>query len=451
MAAKVRWYRDAWWVRTHANGRRTDRRVGPTSAHKTRAEKLAKEINAKLDLGMFQTPATAKAEPVQFTEFAALWLSREIDIPRERRSSGYVAAGTARTYRLQIEVHLAPFFGALDLRTFKRNDVQRFYDHCIDTGRPKSAKSIDMAMNVLRMILGYAEGQELIETNPVEAWKRGRKRRRASSAATKVGRTKVFTAEELTSLLNNAATDYPDHFPVLLFLAHTGARFGEASALRWEDVDLEGATARISRSFSSDVELGPTKTGRERIVELSIDLVHALARIQPNVFPIPDGSLVFPAQKGGFLRAANFRERVFKKLVRQTVGPYRHFSPHCLRHTWASLHMARGTPLKWIQDQGGWSSAKVLLDTYGHFMPSESHGYANAITGSNGSETAPTSKAVGASIEPPAQPNESEDVSTVFPTANNPRSPIMHFTLPPPFFRNSLTFTVIGVTLRSRT
>ena len=43
MAAKVRWYRDAWWVRTHANGRRTDRRVGPTTAHKTRAEKLAKE------------------------------------------------------------------------------------------------------------------------------------------------------------------------------------------------------------------------------------------------------------------------------------------------------------------------------------------------------------------------------------------------------------------------
>ena len=38
--------------------------------------------------------------------------------------------------------------------------------------------------------------------------------------------------------------------------------------------------------------------------------------------------------------------------------------------------MARGTPLKWIQQQGGWSSARMLLDTYGHFMPSEQSGYA---------------------------------------------------------------------------
>ena len=30
--------------------------------------------------------------------------------------------------------------------------------------------------------------------------------------------------------------------------------------------------------------------------------------------------------------------------------------------------MARRTPLKWIQEQGGWTTAKVWLDTYGHFM-----------------------------------------------------------------------------------
>jgi hypothetical protein len=41
--------------------------------------------------------------------------------------------------------------------------------------------------------------------------------------------------------------------------------------------------------------------------------------------------------------------------------------------------MARGTPLKWIQEQGGWTTAKVLLDTYGHFMPTESRGFADAL------------------------------------------------------------------------
>jgi hypothetical protein len=41
----------------------------------------------------------------------------------------------------------------------------------------------------------------------------------------------------------------------------------------------------------------------------------------------------------------------------------------------------RGTNLKWIQAQGGWASAKLLLDTYGHFLPTETTGYADALSG----------------------------------------------------------------------
>jgi len=65
---------------------------------------------------------------------------------------------------------------------------------------------------------------------------------------------------------------------------------------------------------------------------------------------------------------------MFRPLVERVLGKGRRFTPHGLRHTFASLHMARGTNLKWIQAQGGWASAKVLLDTYGHYLPSESTG-----------------------------------------------------------------------------
>ena len=42
--------------------------------------------------------------------------------------------------------------------------------------------------------------------------------------------------------------------------------------------------------------------------------------------------------------------------------------------------MARGTPLKWIKAQGGRTTAKLLLDVYGHFLPSEYTGYADALS-----------------------------------------------------------------------
>ena len=54
-------------------------------------------------------------------------------------------------------------------------------------------------------------------------------------------------------------------------------------------------------------------------------------------------------------------------------------TPHDLRHTWGSRHLAAGTPIKWIQERGGWTTAKVLLDVYGHFMPTDVRGFADAI------------------------------------------------------------------------
>lgn len=41
--------------------------------------------------------------------------------------------------------------------------------------------------------------------------------------------------------------------------------------------------------------------------------------------------------------------------------------------------MARSTPVEWIQAQRGWASAKVLLDTYGHYLPTEAAGLADAL------------------------------------------------------------------------
>ncbi len=64
----------------------------------------------------------------------------------------------------------------------------------------------------------------------------------------------------------------------------------------------------------------------------------------------------------------------------KALGPHRDFSPHGLRHTFASLHLARGTNLKWIQTMGGWASAKLLLDLYAHYLPTESTGYADALS-----------------------------------------------------------------------
>ena len=440
MAAKARFVDGSWWVFVHHAGKRWKKHVG---TDKRMAEDLAKRMQARLVLGELTEKPKGDA-PVQFADFANRWLRLEVELPIERALDGHLAPGSSDVYRMQLRTHLRPFFGTRDLRSIDTQAVQGFYDRCVETGRPKSAKSIEMALGVLRLILSHARAQGIVRQNAVEEWKRGRRRgRRRGTATSGVDVAKVMSAAELARLLDVIATDAPRYHPLALFLADTGVRFGEAVALRWSDLDLDGGTARICRSYSSGLRLGPTKTGRERVLELSSRLRDALRAKRPAI--LADESLVFPNRSGSFLLDVYFRNKVFFPAVAKAIGAGRHLSPHCLRHTWASLHMARGTPLKWIQAQGGWTTAKLLLDTYGHYMPSENKSYADALTASNAPPAHP------AQIVVPDRVAESAAKSAGYAVSTGPRSPIMHFTEPPPFLRNSETSTVTGVVQRSRT
>jgi integrase len=273
-------------------------------------------------------------------------------------------------------------------------DVQALYDRCVETGRPRSARSIELVVATLRRILTYAEAREVVDRNVVEVWKRGRGRSRRSSGD-RIDPENVLNSEELERLLNAARNEFPAFFPLIQFLADTGARLGEASALRWTDLNLEARTARICRSFSNGKDLTQTKTGETRTVELSTRLHQLLTESRPDIFG--DEDLAFPNEEGGFVDPHNFRNRVFSRLVRNVLGRGRRFTPHGLRHTFASLHIARGTNLKRVQAQGGWASAKMLLDRYGHYLPTETTSYADALTSGPGRPcTAPVRRVVNA-------------------------------------------------------
>ncbi len=377
MSAKVRQINSAWWVVVHHQGKRTKKRFGKTAADKRRAGKVAEEINHRLALGL--EAKSGGSTPVPFREAAREWLRLEVELPLERGHQGHLAPGTAARYRNDIEVHLIPYFGDQDARSIGAVKVQALYDHCVDSGRPRSARSIKMLLMVLGLVLSFAQQRDWVASNAVADWKARRPKGRGTSTRP-VARERVLSWEGRERVLDAARGLYPRFYPLVLFLAETGCRLGEAAALRWVDVDVEAGWARICRSLSSGRNLGPTKTKRERIVALSTRLQGVLLTERPPVFPVGPEHLVFTGATGGFLSWKLFGQKAFPRIVREALGPGRRATPHDLRHTWASLHMARGTPLKWIQEQGGWSTAKLLLDTYGHFMPSESRGFENALS-----------------------------------------------------------------------
>jgi integrase len=150
---------------------------------------------------------------------------------------------------------------------------------------------------------------------------------------------------------------------------YTGLRAGELAALRREDVDLERNQITVQRSFD-----GPTKSGRLRYVPIFAILKPSLAEwivqigAAPTLFPNEAGNMHGPA-------ARIFQEifqRVLTKakfpLVLRRGRPRPYLTFHGLRHTFASLWMARGGDLFRLQALLGHQSIS-MTQRYSHLAP----------------------------------------------------------------------------------
>jgi integrase len=62
--------------------------------------------------------------------------------------------------------------------------------------------------------------------------------------------------------------------------------------------------------------------------------------------------------------------RAWKRVLIAAGVRYR--TPEQLRHTWASTMLSRNAPLLYVQQQGGWRSASVLLRVYARWLPQPS-------------------------------------------------------------------------------
>ncbi len=81
-----------------------------------------------------------------------------------------------------------------------------------------------------------------------------------------------------------------------------------------------------------------------------------------------DSGLVFATGKGTPLDAQNIINRFFKPLLKRAELPDTNW--HDLRHTYATLLLARGTHPTYVQKSLGHASVQLTLDRYSHWMPS---------------------------------------------------------------------------------
>jgi len=149
-------------------------------------------------------------------------------------------------------------------------------------------------------------------------------------------RTRFLLPAEAERLIAAAA---PHLQPLLVFLLGTGARMSEALKLEWRDVDLAGGRAIFWQ----------TKSGKRRVAELPPRVIAALTELphrEGTVFRHPRGPYAVGDGTGGQIFYA------WASAIRRAgLDPV--FTPHTLRHTWATWHYAIHKDLLALKAEGG--------------------------------------------------------------------------------------------------
>ena len=129
---------------------------------------------------------------------------------------------------------------------------------------------------------------------------------------------------------------------LVLLATFSSLRWGEATALRRCDLDLDAATVRVRAAYiersTGEILLGPPKSKAGRRVVGIPDVIIPALREHLSVFVKDEpGALVFAGQKGGPLRRGNFNKMSGWPQAVRTIGMAGlHF--HDLRH--AGNHFA---------------------------------------------------------------------------------------------------------------
>lgn len=176
---------------------------------------------------------------------------------------------------------------------------------------------------------------------------------------------RALRTEEVQALLSKTKQIYPDFFPLLFTALFTGMRQGELVALTWDSINWITQKITVDKNYTHG-GLGTPKTGKIRVIDMSNELAKVLKEWR-LACPHSELNLVFPNSYGNYQSADNLAKRRFlPALNRAGIDKIRF---HDLRHTYASLLLANGAPMKYVQHQLGHSSITMTMDLYTHLLP----------------------------------------------------------------------------------
>jgi integrase len=368
-----------------ATGKRRQRTKGGFRTRKECLQAL-NDVIAAARAGTFVEPAKRTVESFLVEE----WLPA-VKPPRVRES-------TWLSYQLNIQNHIVPALGRMNLQGLTPGQLTAFYRHLLTSGRrdgkgglaPKTVKNIHATLHpalVVAMRWGY------VVRNVADA---------VDLPKVITPEMQVWSPEQLRAFLTHVRADRL--FAAWMLFATTGMRRGEVAGLRWTDVDLGAGQVKVVKprvAVRYKVHVSEPKTLKgKRWLALDPATVAALRehrahQAEERLMVGPgwvESGLVFTWPDGRALHPERFT-RWFQQQARDAGLPK--IRLHDVRHSYATAALAAGVPAKVVSERLGHANIAITMDTYSHVLPGMDERAASAVARLIlGDETAPGEGAV---------------------------------------------------------
>ena len=373
------------------NGRQ---RSAGIHATKREAKRALAAITAALDCGDWIDPTLGRT---RFDAYAAAWLKAK-----------QVSPATLVKLEGVVRRELVPPFGKMQLKDITPIVVRGWVATLSPRLAPATVRGL---VATLSSVLSDAVDDGYLQTSPVRL-KHGDLPRVTAS-------DKMFlTVPQIKKLIVSTDEFYR---PLIHFTAWTGMRWGEVTALRWEDTLLADKLARVTRAASlgpgAELLYGPPKTeASRREITLDARTVRLLREHKLATQSYGRTGLVFTTPSGRPLRANYFRPKVWMPAVVAAFGAGasglerscptclalpgsrcrtpkgvavlvahkpRHEAKlptfHDLRHSYISHLLVSGLDPVTVSRMAGHSSTQMTLDVYGRLRADHALAVSSAI------------------------------------------------------------------------
>jgi integrase len=353
--------------------------VDPASGRRRSASFYAATAEAardKLDEARDRIKADApvKDSTLRLAGWIERWSATSLEASPRKQS-------TKALYRTLARKHLSPApLGATPLDKLRKTHIDGLVVALRQRGLSDS--SVRQVYTVLRAALEDAQLDGLIARNPCTLVKRPSVARREA---------KHLDANTVAAVLQ--AAEGLRYRPVLVLIAATGLRRGEALALRWEHINLkDGAlkvAATLGRVGDGLVITEPKSPRSRRTVPLASAIVallkaHRAAQAAERLHAgnqWTDSGLVFTTEFGGPVDPRNLLRTI--EIAADKAG-VENVGVHTLRHSAAVAWLEAGVHIKAVADLLGHSSISITGDIYGHTSDATTRAAVDGLTSALG-------------------------------------------------------------------